>query len=95
MLPVIAKRPYEVRMEVYIPEYALEPNAGVYLGGKRIIAFKKPGLSELTGQIPASETDKVILEIRCRGWVPKDTVPGSTDPRTLGVAVRSVSVKAK
>lgn len=94
-LPVIPGKAYEVSLDVYIPEHALAPDAGLYMGGKRVISFAKPGLSVLKGKLPASETDKIVLEVRCRGWVPKDTIPGSTDPRELGVAVRSVAMKAK
>ncbi len=95
ILPVIPGKPYEVTLDVFVPEHAVEPAAGVYLGTKRIIAFSKPGRSFLIGQLPASKADRVTLEIRCRGWVPKDVTEGSSDPRTLGVAVRSVRMKSK
>lgn len=94
-LPVVLGKAYEISMEVLVPEHALQPGAGLYLGSVCVIPFEKPGLSVLKGQLPASKADKVVVEVRCRGWVPKDKISGSTDPRVLGVAVRSVQMRAK
>jgi hypothetical protein len=93
-LPVAPGKPYDILLEVSVPKEAESPDAGLYLDGKRIAALK-PGDSTLAAQLPPSPSDRVALELRCRGWVPKQLHAGSKDDRTLGVQVSSVTVRAR
>jgi hypothetical protein len=94
ILPVLPRKQYQVTLEVYVPPYALQPGAGLYCGNKQILKFAKSGATRLTGDIPISSTGQVTLEIRCKNWRPKGNMPGSNDDRVLGVAVRSITLKA-
>ncbi|MGA2866836.1 MAG: hypothetical protein ABSF95_20375 [Verrucomicrobiota bacterium] len=49
----------------------------------------------LTAQLPPSPEDTLELELRCQGWVPKQTTPGSNDPRTLGIQVSRITMRAR
>ncbi len=95
LLPVLKNRNYDVEFDVLVPESAIESAAGIYLGDKRIVGFEKPGTQVLKGVIPASKSDRVVLDIKCKGWKPSSVIKGSTDGRTLGIAMRSVVMKAK
>ena len=94
MLPVTPGRAHQVRIELNAPREAISPEAGVYLGGQRLAGISV-GESAITAELPAMQGESVTLELRCRGWVPRDVIRGSADPRTLGVSVRSVTVRAK
>jgi hypothetical protein len=92
-LPVVAGKPYEITMELSVPKEAESPEAGLYLEGKRLAAIV-PGASKLVAQLPPSLSDRIALELRCRGWIPKQLHAGSKDDRTLGVEVHSVTMRA-
>jgi hypothetical protein len=93
VLPVIAGKPYEFTMELNVPQQAVSPDAGLYLDGKLIAPIQET-TTTLRVSLPPTISDKIALELRCRGWVPKETMAGSKDDRTLGVSVYSVSMKA-
>jgi hypothetical protein len=46
-------------------------------------------------QLPPSSSDRIVLELRCRGWVPKQLHAGSKDDRILGMQVYSVKMRAR
>lgn len=94
ILPVLPNKDYDVEFDVYVPEPAMHSDAGIYLGEKRIVAFDKPGIQVLKGKITAGKRDKVVLDVECKGWVPKDVNKDSQDPRVLGIAMRSVTMRA-
>jgi len=48
----------------------------------------------LTTTLPVFATERVRLELRGRGWVPQQAIAGSSDARTLGVQVPSVTMRA-
>jgi hypothetical protein len=93
-LPVMPGKPYEIALELSVPKEAESPDAGLYLDGKRLAAIK-PGDSKLVAQLPPSSSDRIALELRCRGWVPKQLHAGSKDDRTLGMQVYSVKMQAR
>ena len=95
LLPVNPGQPYEVTVSVFVPKWALKPGAGVYLGSKRIIAFEKEGVAVLKGALPAVKSDTATLDIRCANWKPKDVIPNSQDTRSLGIALRWVTIRAQ
>ena len=94
MLPVVPGTAYTLTVEANIPEQALAPDAGLYVAGKRIAALR-PGPVVLTAHIPPVRSDRITLEVRCRGWVPRLHIKGSQDDRTLGVSLYRVTVQAK
>ena len=91
LLPVVAGKACTVTFECEIPEHAVAADSGVYLGQKLLapLVSGKP----LVAELPAAEGDRVQLELRCKGGVPKALIKGSNDDRTLGVLLRSVTVK--
>ena len=93
-LPVVTGKPYEVSIELAVPKQAESPETGLYYEGKRIATIP-PGAATISAAIPPSNSDRVTLELRCRGWVPKDTFSGSKDDRTLGLSVYSVLMRAQ
>ncbi|MDO8585985.1 MAG: glycosyl hydrolase family 28-related protein [Armatimonadota bacterium] len=95
LLPVLPGREYTLTVDVHVPKYAVDPGAGLYIGKRQIVRFAKDGTARLTGVIPASKADRVVLDVKCKIWVPKDVMPDSGDTRELGVAVRSITLKAK
>jgi len=50
VLPVIPGEAYEVTLDVLVPKWAVEPGAGLYHAGKRVVAFGKEGVAVLRGK---------------------------------------------
>jgi hypothetical protein len=92
-LPVTAGKPYRVAVWVIAPKAAASPDAGLYLDGKRIAPIP-PGKSVVAAELPAAASGNIALEVRCRGWVPKELSPGSKDDRVLGINVYRVTMRA-
>ena len=67
------------------PTHALAAEAGLSADGK-LIAPLSSG-SVLRTKVPEVKGDRVRLEMGCADWIPQKVVPGSQDPRTLGVQV--------
>jgi hypothetical protein len=100
-LPVKPGKRYTVAVELVALEPALQPDAGLYLGGVRLASLSAPGLQTLRAVIPPQKGKQVTLTLRCREWSPADHVPkGGRDLRTLdtrklGLAVHSVTLTAE
>lgn len=92
-LPVVPGKPYTITIELNTPKAAETADAGLYLNDKRIAPLQ-PGATTLSGELPPSQADRIMLEIRCKGWVPKQVITGSNDERTLGVTVYTVAMRA-
>jgi hypothetical protein len=92
-LPVATNKPYRIVIHASVPKQAASPEAGVYLGGKRIAAILS-GKSTIEAELPATASGHVSLELRCRGWVPKALLPGSKDDRVLGIDVHRIEMRA-
>lgn len=93
-LPVRPGRAYSISITLQIPQAAIAPDAGVYVGKTRVIPFAKAGLVTLTGRIDAQESDTATLVLRCKPWVPAELDPKSGDRRKLGVQLFSVTMRA-
>ncbi|MHB0960692.1 MAG: glycoside hydrolase family protein [Pirellulaceae bacterium] len=93
VLPVVTGKPYCLTLEMLVPPQAEAPETGLYLDDQQIATLDR-NTSTLTVELPASSTDQMILELRCRGWVPKLLVPESNDDRTLGMTVYSITMRA-
>ena len=48
----------------------------------------------LVADLPPTDDDRVRLELHCQGWCPQAILPASNDPRTLGVQLQTVTVRA-
>ncbi len=101
ILPVPPGRRCLVTVELFVPGPAVDEQAGLYLGEKRLAAIGSPGLQDLRAEVPAQDASPVTLSLRCREWSPADSVPPegrdlrTLDARRLGVVVYSVTVAAE
>lgn len=94
-LPVVRGKPYAVSLDLNLPQAAVDPSNGLFLGGKRIMELPdKAFIGTITARLPASDNDRVTLVLRVRHWVPKDTDPGAKDARKLGAALLSLTMQA-
>jgi hypothetical protein len=92
LLPVTPGELYTLTLDVKAPNQSITPDAGLYLEGKRIASLQAGQV--LTASLPSSPGDRVRLELRVGGWVPQRVIPGSTDPRTLGIEVSRVTMRS-
>lgn len=93
LLPVVPGEPFTLTLETVVPPHALSSAAGLYLGGNQLAPLTSAPV--LTAELPPSPGDILELELRCQGWVPKQTTPGSNDPRTLGIQVSRITMRAR
>jgi hypothetical protein len=91
-LPVIPGKAYTVTLKLMVPPYAITAEAGLYLDGKQLTPLTNS--DTLTATLPATTKDQLRLELRSQGWVPMKLDSNSKDPRTLGVQVSSVEIRA-
>lgn len=75
-----------------VPPQSLAADAGLYHEGKLIAPLTNS--DTLTATLPATTKDQIRLELRGQGWVPMKLDPNSKDPRTLGVQVSRVEMRA-
>lgn len=92
-LPVLSGQPSVITLELNVPKRALSEKAGLYLDSRRLAAFSEA--DTVMANLPAVPTDRVQLELRAAGWVPREMVSGSRDARTLGLQLFSVTVKSE
>lgn len=92
VLPVVPGKQYEIKLEVAASPHALSKDSGLYLNGKKLAPLKQEPV--LTAKLPPISSDRVKLELRCQAWVPEKVVPGSKDPRELGIQVFSVTMRS-
>ena len=81
---------YDLTFACDVPQQALEniEAPGLYHDGE-LIAPLGAGHNELTARLASSDSDVMVLEVRCGGWV-----PGENDRRTLGIQGRFIEMKA-
>ena len=91
LLPVLPGKRYTLTLEASVPQSALSAEAGLYLNGKQIAPLKS--VPQVTATIAPARGENVEIELRCNGWVPQKTMPGSSDPRTLGVRVFKLTMR--
>lgn len=92
VLPVPKERATRLTLEFELPPAARSADAGVYLEGRKLAAF--PGGHRVEVSLPPQSGERVRLELRAGSWVPKQTIPGSGDPRTLGLQLFQIELKA-
>jgi hypothetical protein len=92
-LPVVPGKAYRLSIELGVSPAAVSPEAGLYLDGKRLAPLAA-GDKTIAVDLPPATTERVAVELRVRGWVPKATNPASNDDRTLGASAFSVTMKA-
>ncbi len=95
LLPVVPGKDYVLTLDARIPDYALEEEAGVYLDDRRLAPLPGVGIHRIEVPIPASDRDRIRIDLRCRGWVPAQEIEGNRDNRTLGISVRGVEMRAR
>ena len=93
-LPVVPGRDYTLTLDVHVPGFAAGEDNGLYIGDQRIASLSQAGLQVLQAEIPSVAQEQATLELRVHGWLPKEELPNNTDPRELGVAVRSMTMQA-
>jgi hypothetical protein len=94
ILPTLKDTDYTLTLQVAAPPHAIDDKAGIYQGDKRIAEFKAD-TQNLTVNFHSGSKDTTVLEIRCKGWVPKTVLSGSQDDRKLGIQLFSMTAKAK
>lgn len=94
-LPVTPDTSYNVELVARIPNEALQPGAGLYLGDTCVVPFERDMVGTLFGAFRTGNVHDVTLEVRCKAWKPVDVFEGSEDSRDLGIAARSLTVKAE
>jgi hypothetical protein len=92
-LPVPKGKPCTLTLHLQVPAQALAADAGLYLGGVRLAPLQAG--PTLVATLPASDTDRVRLELRAAAWVPQKVIPGSGDARTLGVQLHRIELVAE
>ncbi len=92
VLPVNPGERYTLTLEVQAPKAAVSPEAGLYLNGKQLAPLQ--GGAPITVALPSSTDDRVRVELRSQGWVPQKVIPGSQDPRTLGIQAFTITMRA-
>jgi hypothetical protein len=92
LLPVVPGKTYAFELECNVPPKAISPEAGLYVDDRKLAGLE---VSEgrLVAALPPSSGDRVRLELRCQGWVPQKEIPGSSDPRTLGVQCFTLTLR--
>jgi hypothetical protein len=95
-LPVANDRAATLAINAIVPDHAAGPNP-VLVNGVQVGALSEAGKRVWEFAVPAEAVAKApvaTVELNCRGWVPAD-YGGSTDRRTLGIAVRSITLTAE
>ena len=96
-LPVIPNREYSLRIFAAVRPQSLKSGSNeIILNGRVIGQFTKDGPQVFEAKIPASLIGKnplAKLEMRAGTWRPAEG--GSTDPRTLGIALRQIEIVAR
>jgi hypothetical protein len=93
ILPVVPGKRYTLTIQVAVPKQAASPEAGLYLDGRRLAPLRA-GDATVVVELPPRPADRITLELRCKGWVPKVVEAGSNDSRSLGVIAFLVEMKA-
>jgi hypothetical protein len=91
VLPVVPGREYVLEMDLLVPDEAVHPDNGVYLGDERLAAFSEPGVQTVTGRVPPQTGDRVVLTMGGDGLPPADPKPLFR----LLAPVRSVTLRAE
>ena len=89
---MIPGEPYTIALEGDFPGQAITPDAGLYLEGKRVAPLQAG--KEVTASLPPCGNDRSRLELHVAGWVPQQVIPDSKDPRTLGIQVSRITMRA-
>jgi hypothetical protein len=93
-LPTLPGKAYTLTLELNMPQAAAHAEAGLYVEGKRV-AILQPGAQIVTAELPPSRADRIQVEIRCQGWVPRKVITGSGDDRTLGISGYTVRMRRR
>lgn len=94
ILPTLKDTDYTLALQMMIPPQAVDDKAGLYQGDKRIAEFKADA-PNVTLNFRSGDKETTVLEIRCKGWIPRTVLPGIQDDRTLGVQLFGATMKAK
>jgi hypothetical protein len=89
-LPVMRGERYTIKIEAQVPEAAVSAEAGLYLNGRQLAPLIAG--AAIVAEIPPPAGDRVHLELRSQGWVPKKLIAGSNDARTLGIHVSAITM---
>ncbi|MEI7948321.1 MAG: hypothetical protein WCJ02_16585, partial [bacterium] len=93
VLPVSPNERYTLTLDADVPPPAVSKDAGFYLDGKCLAPLKARS-GTITIEIPATPQKQITLEVRVNPWVPQKFNADSHDPRTLGIQIRALTMKA-
>ncbi|HOJ32915.1 MAG TPA: glycosyl hydrolase family 28-related protein [Candidatus Hydrogenedentes bacterium] len=91
-LPVEKGKTYVMKLHLFMPEHAVAPDMGIYLGDIKLADLPSTrGIAEVVATIPPQKSDMVELQLRAKVWRPSE-VEGTGDARALTVALRRVEM---
>ncbi len=90
-LPALPGKRYRLIVTANVPPQAQSESAGLYWGDRRLGALAPV----MTAELPAEDSTERRVEIRCRGWIPRERYPNSQDSRTLGVQLQGIVMLAE
>ena len=94
-LPVAPGVSYNVVLETSRPAEVDTPPVQVKLNGKTLATVEGRGHQRVELSVPPQEGDAVTLRLAGKGWRPVDLMKDTQDPRTLGMLVRTIEVRAE
>ena len=94
-MPIRPNTAYTVAVDVNIPQPAVTPLGGLYVGEACVVPLTEAGRVVATGTLAPQDGENVRLRLKVKTWVPAHTLPDSSDDRTLGVSVRSITLQAE
>ncbi|MGB9689204.1 glycosyl hydrolase family 28-related protein [Thermogutta sp.] len=92
ILPIEPGRSYELLLTVSVPK-ALDGKEITVTVGDQVLTALKSGENKV--QIPAQNSEKVVLRICSPGWIPAESIKQSSDRRVLGIQVFSLIMKGE
>ena len=97
ILPIAADTEYEIALSANIPEHAIGPESGLYLGEERIANLASGGAGNMTVKavLAPQAKDVATITLRVKDWIPSQVGANENDDRRLGVQVFSVTLRAK
>ena len=94
-IPIRPNTAYTVTIDATIPQHAVDPRGGLYVGETCVVSLAEAGEVTATGSLAPQDGEKVRLHLKVKTWVPSQVIPNSDDDRSLGISVSSITLRAE